>query len=140
MGAGLIGENLAITIQLLYRFRPVGLGAQAGDILSPTRIQRILEQLLENIREANVARGHALRRSILILNVRIRPLGDVRPRADEDDVLILDHVRICVVLKGLFSEKGKVSYSYIKKISFPQKRTDGPVYAPRTRRELPRTF
>jgi len=96
----LIGENLAITVQLLYRFRPVGLGAQAGNILSPTRSQRILEQLLESIREANVARGHALGRGILILDVRIRPLGDVRPRGDEDGVMILDHVRICVVLKG----------------------------------------
>jgi len=104
----LIGENLAITVQLLHRFRPVGLGAQADDILSPSRSQRILEQLFDNICEANVARGHALRRGLLILDVRIRPPGDVRPRADEDGVLTPDHVRICVVLKG--SEEGGVSY------------------------------
>jgi len=99
MGVKLVGETLAITVQLLYRFRPVGLGAQAGNILSPARSQRILEQRLESIREANVVRGHALRRRILVLDVRIRPPGgDVRPRADEDGMLILDHVRICVVL------------------------------------------
>lgn len=120
-----VGETLAITVQLLYRFRSVGLGAQAGNIFSPTRSQRILEQGLESIREANVARGHALRRRILILDVRIRsPGGDVRPRADEDGVLILDHVRVCVVLWKGCSRGVKVSLSPIidkkkkKKTSF----------------------
>ena len=54
-------SNLAITVQLLYRFGPVGLRAQAGSIHSPTRNQRTLEQVLEGIRNMNIARSHALR-------------------------------------------------------------------------------
>ena len=90
--------NLAITVQLFHRLRPVSLRAQGGIILSSTRRQRTLEQRLEGIRKADVSRGHALRPGILILRVHIRPSREVRPCADEDGVLTLDHIRLCVVL------------------------------------------
>ena len=59
----------------------------------------MLEQLLESIRKANIARGHPLYLDVLIFRVRVRPLRNVRPRADEDGVLILKYLRLCVVLK-----------------------------------------
>jgi hypothetical protein len=65
------GYDLAITLQLLYGFGLVLLRPHTRNIHLPSRSQRSLKQLLENIRKPNIARGHPLRLVILILSARV---------------------------------------------------------------------
>ncbi len=103
--------QLSITLQFLYRFRPICLRPHVGNILPPTGSQRALKKLLKSIRKPNIAHSHPLHLLVFILYARIWPSSsDVRPCADEDGVLTLNHIRLCVVLKGVSNIERRIVY------------------------------
>ena len=95
--------KLIMTFQLLQCPGPICLWAQPGDIIFSTRNECTLKQLLESIREANIACSHTLRLCVFVTCVRVLLTRYARPRTDEFGVLVLNYVRLRVVLETQLS-------------------------------------